>query len=115
MQITASIAVQHGRTCADNDHAAHRDQPSGFSDNAAQGTKTRVCRSACDGQGAAVEGQRVDVIPGKDRVEVLVPVPVPVLILAAEPVPEPDPELAPELIPELIPKLALELIPELAL
>src|SRR5262249_35156590 len=36
MEITAGIAVQHGRTGARNNRAAHGDQPSGLSDNAAQ-------------------------------------------------------------------------------
>src|SRR5262249_7667275 len=120
MEITAGIAVQHGRTCADNNRAAHGDQPSGLSDNAAQGAETGVCRTACDEQGATIESERVSIVQWKDRVEA--PVPVLVLplipILVVELVPELNPELAAELVPELVPKLTPELAltaPELAL
>src|SRR5215470_15186302 len=113
MEITAGIAVQHGRACAGNDRAAHGDQPSGLSDNAAQGAEARVGRSACDGQGATIESERVSIVPGKDRVEA--PVPVLVLplipILIVELVPKLNPELAPELVPEPVPRPT----PELAL
>src|SRR5262245_4847850 len=140
MEITAGIAVQHDRTCAGNDRAAHGDQPSSLSDNAAQGAETRVCRPACDGQGATIESERVSIVPWKDRVEAPVPVlvlpviPILVLpaiaILVAGLVPELNPELAPELVPELVPnptpefaltasklapKLSPQLPPELAL
>src|SRR5690348_10482701 len=113
MEITAGIAVQHDRTCAGNYRAAHRDQPSGLSDNAAQDAETRVCLLACDGQGATIKSQRVSIVPRKDRVEA--PVPVLVLplipILVVELVPELNPELPPELVPELVPRPA----PQLAL
>jgi hypothetical protein len=95
MEITTGIAVQNGRTCADNHRAGHGNQPSGLSDNAAQGFETRICRPAGDGQNATVEGERVGVIPGEDRVQVLssilalilVPVLVLILILLAELIP----------------------------
>src|SRR5262249_1939605 len=113
MEITAGIAVQHGRACARHDPGAHGDQPSGLDDNAAPGAEARVWRLACDGQGATIESERVGIVPGKDRVQA--PVPFLVLplipILVVELVPELNPELAPELVPERVPKPT----PELAL
>jgi hypothetical protein len=69
-------------------------------DNAAQGAEARICRPADDGQDATAEGERVGVVPGKDRAEVLspvlalilVPVLALILILLAEPAPQLDPE-----------------------